>query len=607
MEISLLALAPLLFAARAFLALRAEQELHAPGIDADPVVCSQLGANYSYLSRAQFMLERCPATVSTTCTAQQAALRDGHHDPAECKRWAVSRQCASNPSFMTEQCNASCGELLLQQHAARLRMQLLAVRLAVPAAWQRDDAAANCSSVDAAACLEDAERMMRLCPASCLGLGIPDNSSSHSCQLWAQRDECVKNAGFMKDACASTCSEHLFREQTKLRLARNTLGGAKHALDALAAAGLLLVAALLRTLLRTLRRRPPSWLPSRLHLGQQRDAWRAPQPAVGVPALPCALVASYFACEALCSLQSRLAYWDWLNPDWRQGKTALKGVDLKEAWSVLVLPATCAAWLWRRQSAPLAATCVAILAAHLVADTVVNASHHHVQGLALAAMEREGGDGSAGVVYTRTQLRQKREQLVAEGGLVVERISLLGCLVAFLAAHAAHIRHALDLLPEHSGTPAPPPPQAVAIGVGRILIGVPFVIAAAAELRELLVSDQLAFPCDDARNVLWPKAAMLALCTPLTLGLGPFQGLARALAVLCVLEAVLLWCAPAETMVMWLEADQRGTLSYKEAFASVLHHRRHFGLLLALSGGFSLLGHVGAGGYTLGGLLKKRA
>ena len=198
MEISLLALAPLLFAARAFLALRAEQELHAPSIDADPVVCSQLGTNYSYLSRAQFMLERCPATVSTTCTAQQVALRDAHHDPAECKRWAVSRQCASNPSFMTEQCNASCGELLLQQHAARLRMQLLAVRLAVPAAWQRDDAAANCSSVDASACLEEAERMMRLCPASCLGLGIPDNSSSHSCQLWAQRDECVKNAGYMK-------------------------------------------------------------------------------------------------------------------------------------------------------------------------------------------------------------------------------------------------------------------------------------------------------------------------------------------------------------------------------------------------------------------------
>lgn len=138
-------------------------------------------------------------------------------------------------------------------------------------------------------------------------------------------------------------------------------------------------------------------------------------------------------------------------------------------------------------------------------------------------------------------------------------------------------------------------------------LAVPFIIAGAAELRELLVSDQLAFPCDDARNVLWPKVAMLALCTPLTLGLGPFQGLARALAVLCVLEAVLLWCAPAETMVMWLEADQRGTLSYKEAFASVLHHRRHFGLLLALSGGFSLLGHVGAGGYTLGGLLKKRA
>ena len=225
MALSLLALAPLLFAARAFLALQTEQELHAPSIDADPDVCSQLGANGSYVSHVQFMLDRCPATVSTACTAQQAALRDAHPDPAQCERWAASRQCDSNPSFMAEQCNASCGELLLHQHAASLRMQLLAVRLAVPAAWQHDDEAVNCSTADASACFEDAERMMRLCPASCLGLGTPDNSSSHSCQLWAQRDECIKNAGYMKDACASTCSEHLFREQTRLRLARNTLGG----------------------------------------------------------------------------------------------------------------------------------------------------------------------------------------------------------------------------------------------------------------------------------------------------------------------------------------------------------------------------------------------
>jgi hypothetical protein len=35
-------------------------------------------------------------------------------------------------------------------------------------------------------------------------------------------------------------------------------------------------------------------------------------------------------------------------------------VDLAAAWGVLVLPATCAVWLWRRQSAPLAATCVAM-------------------------------------------------------------------------------------------------------------------------------------------------------------------------------------------------------------------------------------------------------
>ena len=71
-----------------------------------------------------------------------------------------------------------------------------------------------------------------------------------------------------------------------------------------------------------------------------------------------------------------------------------------------MLPAVCVVWLWRRQSAALAATCVAILAAHLVADTIVNASHHHVQALAVATMEQEGGDGSGGVVYTTAQLRQ---------------------------------------------------------------------------------------------------------------------------------------------------------------------------------------------------------
>ena len=52
-----------------------------------------------------------------------------------------------------------------------------------------------------------------------------------------------------------------------------------------------------------------------------------------------------------------------------------------------MLPVVCVVWLWRRQSAALAATCVAILAAHLVADTIVNASHHHVQALAVATME----------------------------------------------------------------------------------------------------------------------------------------------------------------------------------------------------------------------------
>ena len=119
---------------------------------------------------------------------------------------------------------------------------------------------------------------------------------------------------------------------------------------------------------------------------------------------------------------------------------------------------------------------------------------------------------------------------------------------------------------------------------------------------------------------------------PLTLGLGPFRVLARALAVLTVLEAVLLWSAPEATVIMWHEGAARGgqhlgyqhlggqpvgvqlvgdehgsSLAYKNAFHEAQHHRRHFALLLAVSGGFSLLHAVGAGAYTLGGWLKKRA
>ena len=40
-----------------------------------------------------------------------------------------------------------------------------------------------------------------------------DNMSAHSCQLWARRDECLKNAEYMASSCSTTCSEHLFREQ----------------------------------------------------------------------------------------------------------------------------------------------------------------------------------------------------------------------------------------------------------------------------------------------------------------------------------------------------------------------------------------------------------
>lgn len=295
MESALLTLALPLFAFRAFQALRAEQELRAPSIDTDPAVCAELSANGSYLSRMEFMLDHCAAAVGTACSAQQPTLHDVHHDASECARWAASRQCAANPGFMLQECNASCGSLLLQRHAATRRMQRLASRLAVPPAWRRDDDEGNCSTVDAATCLKDAERQMRLCPVSCLGLSAPDNSSAHSCQQWAQRDECFKNAGFMQEDCASTCSEHAYREQTQLRLARNTLGGAKHATDALVAGATLLAAACLDALWR------------RLRFGRQHGSWRSAQPSVGVPRLPCVLVSSYFFLEALCSLQSRLA------------------------------------------------------------------------------------------------------------------------------------------------------------------------------------------------------------------------------------------------------------------------------------------------------------
>eukprot|EP00966_Prymnesium_polylepis_P294790 6807443-Prymnesium_polylepis.1 len=395
----------------------------------------------------------------------------------------------------------------------------------------------------------------------------------------------------MAGACASTCSEHLYREQTRLRLAHNTLGFAKHARDCGGALVVLAAAFALDALRRRLR---PC---------ESSPATRTP-PAVGVPALPCALVTTYFFVEAACGLQSRRAYWEWLNPDWRDGKTELHGIDLRVASSVVVLPAVCVVWLWRRHTAVLAATCMAILTADLVAITLVDASHHYVQSLALDAMVA-GGSGS--VVYSAAQLTQRRVRLVAEGEFVVKRVSLLGCLIACLAAHLSHISRAIDRLPEHTGSRGPPPHEAIAIAVGRMLIGAPFVVAGAAELCELCLSEQLPFPRDDAHNVMWPKAVMLTLCVPLTLGLGPFRDIARTLGVLCVLEAVTQWSAPEATVVTWLEAATPNTLSYKEAFNEAMHHRRHFGLLLAVSGGFSLLHTVGAGGYTLGGLLKKRA
>ena len=91
----------------------------------------------------------------------------------------------------------------------------------------------------------------------------------------------------------------------------------------------------------------------------------------------------------------------------------------------------------------------------------------------------------------------------------------------------------------------------------------------------------------------------------LQVGVGPFRAVARALATLCILEAVVLWLSADESAVLWFESD-RNTLLYKEAFDEVHLYRRHFGLSLAASGGFSLLHTLGAGGYTLNALLKKR-
>lgn len=99
---------------------------------------------------------------------------------------------------------------------------------------------------------------------------------------------------------------------------------------------------------------------------------------------------------------------------------------------------------------------------------------------------------------------------------------------------------------------------------------------------------------------------MLGLCLPLMLGLGPFRVLARILGVVSILEAVLLWGAPEANAISWIESAQSNTLSYKEALHDLHHHRCHFGLMLALAGGFLLLHNVGSGGYTIAGLLKKR-
>ncbi|KAL3912249.1 MAG: hypothetical protein SGPRY_008399 [Prymnesium sp.] len=137
---------------------------------------------------------------------------------------------------------------------------------------------------------------------------------------------------------------------------------------------------------------------------------------------------------------------------------------------------------------------MAILVGQLLAITIVDASALYVQLLGVQAMEEEGED----VIFSNIQLRQERVKLFAEVEYVVKRVSLIGCLVAFLAAHASYLSSVLDGLPYHlceSET------HAVAIALGRILIAAPLVLSGVAEMIELLHSEQLPFPRNDAHNV----------------------------------------------------------------------------------------------------------
>lgn len=102
----------------------------------------------------------------------------------------------------------------------------------------------------------------------------------------------------MMEACATTCTEFVFRDQMQLRLSRNEFDGYRHFRDLFhAGLGLLLAAgveAAWRWLISSDARVPPS------------------------SALPCLLVTSYFLIDGLCSIQQRIHYWAWLNPNWRK-------------------------------------------------------------------------------------------------------------------------------------------------------------------------------------------------------------------------------------------------------------------------------------------------
>ena len=88
-------------------------------------------------------------------------------------------------------------------------------------------------------------------------------------------------------------------------------------------------------------------------------------------------------------------------------------------------------------------------------------------------------NASSGVVFTKTQLEQRRLAIMSESEFVVKRISLLGSLVCLLAANAT--RSFERDLPGSKRAGDQRRAQ-LTILLARLLIGCPFVCASDAEI-----------------------------------------------------------------------------------------------------------------------------